>query len=487
MNKRLFIFMGFLALTVSMFAIGLSTTEVLALEICFVGIMPALVAWSSKHFDVMEIIHPILLLYIIYFGVRTLYLVHFGMDDVSRPDFSENIEWALLSTLIGMATLIAGYYSGIGDRLATAMRFNSSALPNRAGYRAVIILFIIGFLCRLYVYSTGYYTRFLAGQRDPPPAYLMTIDYLGYASYYACILGVALAFSKSQGRAFNAAVWLILVPLTIVMALLGGAKTEVMWLVAGILLARHYLIRPIGVMQILIATFAMAFVLLPLVNTYRTISGMNLEISPLMILPLLSQSIGDDASQILSLESIASGVMARFHGIDALSLVMKFTPEVLPFKNGETILLAPIIAFIPSALWSGKYDYINSVASGVEFGEVYFGVAGNTSGVAITQIGELYLNFGWIGIPIGLLIIGCVARFVYITFRRHGQNPIGLLIYTFVYVHLIFIEGWFGSTYSNLLKHLVITSLIVYVIRSSDFRQRRSLPPPHYDPLLATR
>lgn len=455
------------------FVSDISTTAVLAGLICVVGMTPALVSWWRGRLDVMEIIHPALAFYVVAFGLRTFYLLQFGPDDPFRPDFSDTINLGLVYALLGICAFLFGYYSGFGDRPSVPISLRSGGMSKTTS-NGVVALFVIGAACRAYVYSTGYYTRFLAGQRESPPGYLMVIDYIGFGSYYALMLGVALTFVPGTSKGFKLFVWTVLVPVTFIMAMLGGAKSEVIWLVLGILLAYHYLVKPITWKVLLLNVMWIILLMFPVVNTYREVSGMNLDLTPIQVLPLMGEALSSYFSYDYA-ENVFDAFMGRFPGIDAVSVVVKFTPEFWPFQYGKTIIIAPIIAFIPTILWPEKYAFINSIVDGVEFGRLYFGLDENASGVSITQLGELYLNFGWFGILVGMFLIGILFRFVYRTFIEYGRNPLGLLVYVFVYVHLIFVEGWFGSTYSNLFKHFVLTSLLVYVFKTNARRAPKAI------------
>lgn len=451
-------------------ASGFSTTVALSSLIGVVAVMPALLSWWRRRFDILEIIHPIMVSFVIYFGVRALYVVNFGVnvDNPFTPDFSDAIDAALTYTLIGMAGFLVGYYSRIADMWTVHIRPSVGDLPARRGVWAVMGLFILGLTCWSWVYAMGYSTRFLAGHRPTMPAYLMAVHYLAYVSYYALMLGVALACRPKVPRAFKAFLWLIVVPATFVMAAVGGAKADIVWLLIGIIMANHYLKRPVRLRTLFISGCVFFLMVFPLVNLYRNVSAMNLDLSPLQVVALAPDwgSYGAYFDESL-LGAVLGEVMARSTGIDALALLIKTIPDYQPFQYGKTIAIAPLVAFIPTFLWSGKYEYIESVTGSGEFGEKIFGIPGNIrTGISITQLGELYLNFGWIGIPVGMCLIGVVCRLAYRLFIKYGPNPLTLMVYLFVYVHLIFIEGWFFSTYSNLLKSLVITGFIVLLLKA---------------------
>lgn len=455
------------AAVAAVLVLDISRTAALASAILALAVLPAMVAWGRGRFDLLEIIHPILLLHGLYFGVRTFYILSSDVDDLLRPMFTDTIDNALVFTLIGMACLLGGYYAPLGTSvIADHTPRIKAVLPERL-VRAALVLIAIGLGCRMWVYSAGYYTRFLSAERAAPSGYLMAIDFGAWASYYGFVLAVATAARWEAGRFFPWFVWTVLAPLTFGLAFLGGAKLDVIWLIAGILLTRHYLGRSVRTWHVGAAAVILILVVFPLVNSYRTLAGSNLDLSPHQAATGVPGAVAEQTAGDF-VEDAWRSAMARVPGVDALALVIKYTPELTPFQHGKTIVIAPLIAFIPTAIWPGKYDFINSVVSGVDFGSDYFGIEGNASGIAITQLGELYLNFGPLGIPLGMFVIGLLCRFAYQWFRLNGRTPLGLLVYVFVYVHLIFIEGWFGSTYSNLLKHLVATSLIAWICLKLD-------------------
>lgn len=442
--------------------LGLPLAYSLVGVIFALALVPACLSARAGRFDLLEIIHPIMFLSVVYFGVRTLYVLTVGVEDASRPEFFDELNRALLYVVGGLTTLLGGYYCGVGERLADRATPRAPNVARRPTLFVIAALLVLGFVCRAWVYANGSYTRFIAGQREQASGLMMAVDFGGWLSYYGLIAAAALACRPEAGRGLRLMFWLVLVPVTFTLAFFGGAKSELMFLALGVLLARHYLAQRVTAPMLILAAalFLCAF---PIVNSYRTISGANADVAPHRVVSLIPEALDDETADAGFVGAVWQSVLTRVPGIDALALVVKYTPEIMPFQHGRTMIIAPLIAFVPMMLWPGKYEFINAVASGVNFGSDYFGIENNASGVAITQLGELYLNFGPLGIPIGMFIIGVLCRLTYHWFRERGRTPLGLLIYACVYFHMIFIEGWFGSTYANALKHLVVTSLIAWL------------------------
>ena len=446
--------------------LGLPVAYSLVGIIAGLALLPSWISARAGRFDALEIIHPVVFLYVAYFGIRAIYVLTSGVADPSRPDFSDVLTSGLVYVVVGMLALLAGYYSPWGSRAGAAIAIAPSASMRGAALGAGGLV-LVGFACRAWIYSNGSYTRFLATHRDASSGVMMMVDFAGWASYYGFLLAAALSWDPSASRGYRLFVWTVLAPVTFAMAFLGGAKTDIIALAIGILLGRHYLAQPVRGVA-LVATGVAICCIFPLVNQYRTLSGSNLDLAPHQVVALLPETLGTDEGEESFFATTGQSLMERVPGIDALSLVLKYTPDVMPFQHGRTIVIAPLIALVPTMVWPGKYDYINSVVNGVNFGTDYFGIADNTSGVAITQIAELYLNFGPIGVPLGMFVIGMLCRMAYVWFLERGRTPAGLLLYAFAYVHLIFIEGWFATTYSNLLKHLLVTAVVAWVCARLD-------------------
>jgi hypothetical protein len=99
---------------------------------------------------------------------------------------------------------------------------------------------------------------------------------------------------------------------------------------------------------------------------------------------------------------------------------------------GETMKYASY-AFIPRLLWPDK----PSVTRGGWF-SAYLGLYENeaeaTTSLGMSAVGELYWNFGAIGVFIGMLAIGCLQGYLW---RMAGADPRGKPIHMLLYVSVL--------------------------------------------------
>jgi hypothetical protein len=97
----------------------------------------------------------------------------------------------------------------------------------------------------------------------------------------------------------------------------------------------------------------------------------------------------------------------RLDGMGILSVIIRDTPGRVPFQGGWSIAHVAI-AYIPRLLWPGK----PILGTGQWITENYGFGPGIESATGSTWIGELYMNFGWIGILVGMTCAGVFLRFL---------------------------------------------------------------------------
>jgi oligosaccharide repeat unit polymerase len=117
----------------------------------------------------------------------------------------------------------------------------------------------------------------------------------------------------------------------------------------------------------------------------------------------------------------------NFLGIDKTALIIDAVPKKLPYRYGSTFLLW-LAAPIPRTLWLEK----PVISAGDIIGdELYLGQYGVvTGGVPPGIIGELYWNFGLVGVLGGMFLLGCFLNILYQSFRMYlWTNKNALMVY----------------------------------------------------------
>jgi hypothetical protein len=95
----------------------------------------------------------------------------------------------------------------------------------------------------------------------------------------------------------------------------------------------------------------------------------------------------------------------RFRLVDSVALIRTRTPTEYPYANGRRYTLLPALIGLPRAVWPDK-PILND---GLEFSHTYWEVAPSiVTATPLTQPGDLYRNFSWPGVLIGLALWGAL-------------------------------------------------------------------------------
>src|SRR4029077_11185016 len=186
-------------------------------------------------------------------------------------------------------------------------------------------------------------------------------------------------------------------PLSLVVGFLSGSKGAFLTPFLFILIALHYLKKPVRIRSIL-AVGAVVVLVFPVFNAYRQVQDVT----------QLAQTL--QSGTPLDVESLAQVGMSRFYGIDAMTYVIRDTPAVMDFQLGQTVW--PLTySLVPRQLWPDK----PTVSFGKIFAETYFGRFFHGTGIAAapTVVGEAYINFHLPGMLLTALWCGFILRLAY--------------------------------------------------------------------------
>ncbi len=172
------------------------------------------------------------------------------------------------------------------------------------------------------------------------------------------------------------------------------------------------------------------------------------------------------ASNNIAVEEVFDGAVIaesllgthNWAGAEKTAVVEARVPEFLPFQNGSTYIAA-VVAPIPRELWSGK----PAVRIGPEVGERLFALdRDGRTGLPPGAPGELFINFGYLGLPLGGLVFGAVQKWVFDAFRRARETDSIRVVYVVVIVNLglKLPGGDFAGVFTEILmSSLVLTGL----------------------------
>ncbi len=275
----------------------------------------------------------------------------------------------------------------------------------------------------LFFYLKGFHEQIISGQFQAV-RYLIVAetgqrDSLGYLQLGMDILVIfALYFIARRKSRFVSSIYMPAILIVSVSYFLSGQR--------------------FGIIIILIA-----FILISRKGLFNLFSRSALRNSLIILLSLSLLSIASvmrderaaiKLSDVDLLEGVDSTLEHAFQGIYALDPA-KLTGIVL--RHDDYLLGGSFVMFvtapIPRVLWPDKPD----VRIGPYVAQEILDFR-NQSGAPPSAIGEFYINFGWLGVAIGMLLLGCVAALSKSLYLNSEDQDIGRSRYVCAMLILIF-------------------------------------------------
>jgi hypothetical protein len=217
--------------------------------------------------------------------------------------------------------------------------------------------------------------------------------------------------------------------------------------------------------------------------TYKklsSISGITVILFPVAVIFERLQS-GFSLSDALffsesSIDGYFQAFVSRFIGTEALTLIVDRTPDAVEYQLGDTLLLT-IYSLVPRVIWPEKPSIIMCGLN-----NIYFSGRGPSAGTcsAMTVPGELYWNFGTIGVVIGLFWLGLLIGLLYRLFIEQISGSthlsIAIVLYAIALTHFVKIESGIAQMFSSMIKELILAGVLLIIVttRSSGIRQESS-------------
>ena len=152
----------------------------------------------------------------------------------------------------------------------------------------------------------------------------------------------------------------------------------------------------------------------------------------------------------VTLEKGFSALAIRLESVSPLAVVVSNYEILKPYEESygldNNIWKDSVTFFIPRIIWHDK-----PVASEArKYGDLYFDYAENS--FVVTPMGDLLRNFGPIGVPIGMIVLGFIIRIIYATLIENREFSFWrTTLFYMLLIHLSY-EGFYGSIVPFLIK-----------------------------------
>lgn len=165
------------------------------------------------------------------------------------------------------------------------------------------------------------------------------------------------------------------------------------------------------------------------------------------------------------IDNLGQGISAlteRIEGVSSLAVVVSNYEKLEPYEESyglkDNILTDSLYFFIPRPLWENKP--VGSEPR--KYADLYFNYSENS--FTVTPMGDLLRNFGPIGVPLGMILLGFILRIVYAALVENGDYAVWRVTLFYMILTGVSYEGFFGTIIPYLIKYGLISVIGIMFI-----------------------
>jgi hypothetical protein len=260
--------------------------------------------------------------------------------------------------------------------------------------------------------------------------------------------------------------------------LISGMKSLVLQNFLVVALVSSFVMRKLNLRWFVILFFGLVL-LYPFVNAYRSVLGGGVEVTSFEAAAQAGQMAfsktggGESPRGYFGQEGL-NRALTRLDLLTSVANVLSLGPRASIVKGDVHWWMLPFYPFVPRFIWRSK----PLLQEGAWFTVALTGGSRDArtigSSTAVTYPGDLYLQFGLLGIPVGMFVLGLIAQ--WFTNRMSSQPEArDLFIYTAVFLFGFSIELDAFDLWATFIKTLAIfyaVGLVVYGPRKRLFGGR---------------
>jgi len=156
-------------------------------------------------------------------------------------------------------------------------------------------------------------------------------------------------------------------------------------------------------------------------------------------------------------------VAARLDLKSLMELIVSRVGKDVRYQNGHTLIELPLV-FVPRMVWPGK----PSVAAGQLFNQEFKISADPKTYISTSFFGEMYWNFGWLGVSLGMFFIGVfwggLGKFTNFCGQKNVTRM--LLLISAIYLLVIRFEAGIAQQFIVFLRSGLIVLILHLIFRS---------------------
>ena len=415
--------------------------------VAIIGVM-GLGTWAARTEKKIDFFEPpvvIFALFVLFYPLRLIFA--FLLDEPLLNTLVSALRLAIWACLAGFLAFLAGYRSKIAIRIAQraerlVCRLDGEWDVWRTNLLGIAFLVIcLGTLCAVYL-TEGSVFYFMSLDPVAKNPYDIAPWY-----YYAtwgmnCLLVGALfqlVVSLRYRRQHMYTVAYLLGAAVVAGLVSRGTLVALLLLALGLV---NYLYKKVGpTLMVWVGSAAATWLVLGGILRMR-VSSMDVPVGGTL------------------LDYLSAYVLGGLDHLYVMALLMQSVPGALPLQYGSTflpLLLKPIPRTLMPNKPLGAGGILNSILFPVSYDAGY--------ATTPTMLGEWYMNFSWVGIILGMALVGIAAAILYRLLGR-GRSPARVVLYMVCLLGLIaWVRGDLNVASTGFLFYFLPTLVGLFLVR----------------------
>jgi hypothetical protein len=156
-----------------------------------------------------------------------------------------------------------------------------------------------------------------------------------------------------------------------------------------------------------------------------------------------------------------------------VELIVAETGKSVEFQEGNTI--KPLLyAFVPRFIMPNKQD---NAAAGKIFNQEFRISGDRNTYISVSQIGEMYWNFGWPGLIIGMMAIGIIMALVAVLMRLDTNPTLPRFLFLLMTIYLLVLRFEAGIALAfTVWARATVLLLVLHAITPKKKTRRTTIP-----------
>lgn len=441
---------------------------------------PAWLQLQAGQFDLFHpLVYPALVFILPNVLIKGMYLALGGYSTTLMGwGATKYFDLALICTALGWVSMIVGFNLPAGVKLARSIRSKKILLARLDRWQATIIPLGVGLICTYYLGREGAFGSSLNVFRG---SYLYVSVLRPFSEWPSmCLFLLAYGVVRHRNMTTWRAAYYLAFAAVLALSFLSGSRGQCLYAVLMVMFARSSAANtkysPRKVLTWSVGILILGFISFALVTQYRTLRQNEYGYKAISfegVYNLLHESAASMLSSKIykTADYVGEGLIVRFNAMDLLALTLERYDSLKAAEAqvgiNNNIVKDLVYGFIPRFIWhnkpiTGKF--------GLWFSRLYSNTRYMTwSGP--TVIGDLYRNFNYWGIPLGMIIVGIYLRFIYEMLCLYKRSAMSALCYYFMLIAINW-EGGYSGFVTMGLRYIFTIVILFYILKAlGGFRQ----------------